>query len=73
MVVAWAEVELVEERLVAVIDPVAVRLAVEMFPETSALPWTESLDPGVVEPMPTLPAGAMNKVEVPLTMVPSAR
>ena len=35
--------------------PVAVILAAERFPETSAFPWTDNFAAGVVVPIPTLP------------------
>jgi len=38
---------------VTVSVPVAVRLASERLPENKLLPWTESVDAGVVVPMPT--------------------
>lgn len=39
--------------------PVAVMLAAVMFPEISALPWTERVWAGEVVPMPTLPEESM--------------
>ena len=47
---------------------VAISPPVESVPETSALPWTDKSAPGVVEPIPTLPAESTRKAVLCATM-----